>query len=309
MGDSNPEPDSQQQPQQQQQPPPPPSDSVQPQMTMHPITYSGMPMHMYPFPPGSAPAQPTRTKRRQVKNACTNCQKACKKCDDARPCLRCVRYGIAEECVDSQRKERQKGIKRGPYKKRDGKTANVDQQQVDVAVQQQQQGIPIPPAVAAAVPSPAPPMPYVAPVSYPPGIYPQYPAPAAAKPGETPPMYYPPPFYFTPIPAPHPQATGQDGEPVGYAPHPGFYGATFIYPPPQYAAAPYMMAHPARPDAQMPMAPAHHYAPYPQAYQQKPPSRGPGAEVSSPQMMDPRRDGRVEHAHAHAMAGAQAKAG
>ena len=99
-----------------------PSDSVQPQMTMHPIGYSGMPMTMYPFPPGMVNQQPPRTKRRQVKNACTNCQKACKKCDDARPCLRCVKYGIAEECVDSQRKERQKGIKRGPYKKRDGKS-------------------------------------------------------------------------------------------------------------------------------------------------------------------------------------------
>ena len=98
-----------------------PSDPVQPQLTIHPITYSGMPMHMYPFPPGLVPSQPARTKRRQVKNACTNCQKACKKCDDARPCLRCVKYCIAEECIDSQRKERLKGVKRGPYKKRDGR--------------------------------------------------------------------------------------------------------------------------------------------------------------------------------------------
>lgn len=115
MADSNPDnddhPDSQS-----------PTDAVQPQMTMHPISYSGMPMTMYPFPPGMVSSQPPRTKRRQVKNACTNCQKACKKCDDARPCLRCVKYGIAEECIDSQRKERQKGIKRGPYKKRDGKS-------------------------------------------------------------------------------------------------------------------------------------------------------------------------------------------
>ena len=102
-------------------PPTTPSDSTQHQMTVHPISYSGMPMSMYSFPPGMVPTQPPRTKRRQVKNACTNCQKACKKCDDARPCLRCVKYGIAEECIDSQRKERQKGIKRGPYKKRDGK--------------------------------------------------------------------------------------------------------------------------------------------------------------------------------------------
>lgn len=47
-----------------------------------------------------------------------NCQKACKKCDDARPCPRCVKYGIADTCVNSVRKERKKGIKRGPYKRR-----------------------------------------------------------------------------------------------------------------------------------------------------------------------------------------------
>jgi hypothetical protein len=100
------------------------SDSVQSQMTIHSAPYTGLPMHMYPFAPGvvSASQPQIRSKRRQVKNACTNCQKACKKCDDARPCLRCVKYGIGEECVDSQRKERKKGIKRGPYKKRDGKS-------------------------------------------------------------------------------------------------------------------------------------------------------------------------------------------
>ena len=47
-----------------------------------------------------------------------NCQKACKKCDDARPCPRCVKYNIALTCVNSVRKERKKGIKRGPYKRR-----------------------------------------------------------------------------------------------------------------------------------------------------------------------------------------------
>ena len=100
------------------------SDSVQSQLTIHSAPYSGLPTHMYPFSSGFVPtSQPQmRSKRRQVKNACTNCQKACKKCDDARPCLRCVKYGIGEECVDSQRKERKKGIKRGPYKKRDGKS-------------------------------------------------------------------------------------------------------------------------------------------------------------------------------------------
>ncbi|KAI8876668.1 hypothetical protein K501DRAFT_279211 [Backusella circina FSU 941] len=58
------------------------------------------------------------SKRKQVKNACTNCQKACKKCDDARPCPRCVKYGVEDSCISSVRKERKKGIKRGPYKKR-----------------------------------------------------------------------------------------------------------------------------------------------------------------------------------------------
>jgi hypothetical protein len=77
--------------------------------------------NIFPYHPRDFLSGTGRAKRRQVKNACTNCQRACKKCDDARPCLRCVKYGISEECVDSQRKERKKGIKRGPYKKRDGK--------------------------------------------------------------------------------------------------------------------------------------------------------------------------------------------
>lgn len=47
-----------------------------------------------------------------------NCQKACKKCDEARPCPRCVKYGISDTCVNSTRKERKKGVKRGPYKRR-----------------------------------------------------------------------------------------------------------------------------------------------------------------------------------------------
>ncbi|KAJ6513823.1 hypothetical protein C8R47DRAFT_620722 [Mycena vitilis] len=96
---------------------------------------SATPMHMYTF---SSTSNAARSKRRQVKNACTKCQKACKKCDQARPCLRCVKYGFGpEECMDSQvpashsiffflliddlqRKERKKGAKRGPYRKRNG---------------------------------------------------------------------------------------------------------------------------------------------------------------------------------------------
>ncbi|KAL1924847.1 uncharacterized protein VTP21DRAFT_4501 [Calcarisporiella thermophila] len=59
-----------------------------------------------------------RPKRHQVKNACVNCQKACKKCDDGRPCQRCIKHGLTATCVDSPRKPRKKGIKRGPYKRR-----------------------------------------------------------------------------------------------------------------------------------------------------------------------------------------------
>ena len=66
--------------------------------------------------PTVPPQQPR--KRIQVKNACTHCKKACKKCDDNRPCKRCVTYGWPGDCVDSPRKSRQHGVKRGPYKKR-----------------------------------------------------------------------------------------------------------------------------------------------------------------------------------------------
>ncbi|KAI0798114.1 hypothetical protein C8Q75DRAFT_790577 [Abortiporus biennis] len=252
---------------------------------VHSISYSGMPtMHMYPFPPGLMPPQAPRTKRRQVKNACTNCQKACKKCDDARPCLRCVKYGIAEECVDSQRKERQKGIKRGPYKKRDGKSANVDQQ-IDVTVQS---GIPIQPATVAAT-SATPPMPYSVAPYPPPGYFGQYPPPTNGKMGETqlvPIMlpYYPPMYQGA--------HNGQEGEANGY--QPAFYPA---YVPYQYP--PYVVPAP-RPDGQqvptMPPPPPH-YAPYPQPYVPKQPTSRDIASDMNGQMMDPnaRRDMRMDN--------------
>ncbi|KAI9282180.1 hypothetical protein BY458DRAFT_497421 [Sporodiniella umbellata] len=84
----------------------------------------------------SANEQPNSTsqvgKRRQVKNACTNCQKACKKCDDARPCHRCVKYSIPDSCVSSVRKERKKGIKRGPYKRRQKSNQESTQDQTRI---------------------------------------------------------------------------------------------------------------------------------------------------------------------------------
>ncbi|KAN0075304.1 hypothetical protein V8E55_011327 [Tylopilus felleus] len=240
------------------------SPDVQPQMTVHPVGgYSSVPMHMYPFPPGLVPPQPLRSKRRQVKNACTNCQKACKKCDDARPCLRCVKYGIAEECVDSQRKERKKGVKRGPYKKRDGKGSNVD-----IADAPEQQSMSLPPGMPP--PSASPPMPpyMAAPVGYAAGFYGQFPAPPTPKPGEAP-AYYPQ-FYITPVPPPNHNGHGQDGEQQGYAQPPQFYPATFL----PYAPQPYgpYMVHPHRPDGQMAMTPPQ-YASFAQLYG-KPPSAG-----------------------------------
>lgn len=59
-----------------------------------------------------------KPKRKQVKNACVNCQKACKRCDEGRPCSRCIKYGLSATCQDSARKERKRGVKRGPYKRR-----------------------------------------------------------------------------------------------------------------------------------------------------------------------------------------------
>ncbi|KAI6148771.1 hypothetical protein BKA82DRAFT_476882 [Pisolithus tinctorius] len=96
---------------------------------MIPIAAAPGMLYPYPPPPGQpypqfqqpAPAAATsgaRPKRKQVKMACTNCATACKRCDEIRPCGRCMKYGIQDSCVDGVRKERQKGIKRGPYKRK-----------------------------------------------------------------------------------------------------------------------------------------------------------------------------------------------
>ncbi|KAJ1811191.1 hypothetical protein LPJ77_000233 [Coemansia sp. RSA 2523] len=78
----------------------------------------------HPMPPysgeddQSSSETPSRPKRAQVKNACINCQKACKKCDSGRPCERCIKYNLVATCIDSTRKPRKRGVKRGPYRKR-----------------------------------------------------------------------------------------------------------------------------------------------------------------------------------------------
>ncbi|KAJ3223169.1 hypothetical protein HK099_001471, partial [Clydaea vesicula] len=71
------------------------------------------------------PTELQKEKRNQVRNACINCQKACKKCDEVRPCWRCKKYNIQATCLDSVRKERKKGTKRGPYKKKNSEVVSV----------------------------------------------------------------------------------------------------------------------------------------------------------------------------------------
>ncbi|KAG0769126.1 hypothetical protein G6F29_002846 [Rhizopus arrhizus] len=111
-----------------------------------PMQHAGIPEQMAAA--AAAAAGSTQApKRKQVKNACTNCQKACKKCDDARPCPRCIKYGIADTCVNSVRKERKKGIKRGPYKRRQ-KTEDKTRKSEDPNVQAAQ----YPPAMRNAIP-------------------------------------------------------------------------------------------------------------------------------------------------------------
>ncbi|KAF8652684.1 hypothetical protein AX16_004189 [Volvariella volvacea WC 439] len=172
-----------------------------------------MPMHMYPFHSATAPpTQNVRPKRRQVKNACTKCQKACKKCDDARPCLRCVKYGISEECVDSKRKERKKGLKRGPYKKRDGKVraATVTPSEPDFAAPQAVVPTPLTPTHSTADPFMGS---YIVQNNHAIPFYSQ--CPATSKPVEGSAYYQP--YFFTP--APQPPHGVHEADPASYISH------------------------------------------------------------------------------------------
>ncbi|GJJ12028.1 hypothetical protein Clacol_006268 [Clathrus columnatus] len=201
-----------------------------------PLSYSQTPMPVFPYGnvmPSASTMQ--RTKRTQCKNACTNCQKACKKCDDNRPCQRCIRYGTTGTCIDSKRKERKKGIKRGPYKKRDGKGLATETEDDDP--RRSSQGAPVPP----------PHLPYVGPVGYPPAIW--GPIPPAAPGGKLEGTgYYQPVLALAPV-------GGHGGEGVSVSGGSelshhfpvGFYPATVIsYPgpfPPFSIPQPHGMAH------------------------------------------------------------------
>jgi hypothetical protein len=222
----------------------PPNDSVQPGMTVHPVDYPTVPTHIFPVsddPSSSAP----RSKRRQVKKACTNCQKACKKCDDGRPCKRCITYGCSDECVDTQRKERKRGIKRGPYKKREGRcTFDCDPFYISFHLNLM---VSVSDTIARAVAthednpdsvgqsgssnmptsniSVTPPGTFVAPYGYPPGL-PFIPT-QPARPGA---YYYIPVPVMAPPPPPPPSGNGQDGENNHAFPQHAFYPGPYFNP-------------------------------------------------------------------------------
>ncbi|KAI9508573.1 hypothetical protein F5148DRAFT_879965 [Russula earlei] len=188
---------------------------------------------MYGYPPPPTPAQGygafstpapavvTRAKRKQVKMACTNCATACKRCDEARPCQRCQKYGLADSCVDGVRKARKVGIKRGPYKRKSKLSAPETSPYPGfppngegswAATSDQTEGAP--PGATPAIPPQ-----YLPPEGYWP--YPYYPAP---------PGYVPPPSegHANGDGATHGQPPHH---PAYYPIHPG-YPAMPMYPPP-----------------------------------------------------------------------------
>ncbi|KAI0754195.1 hypothetical protein C8Q80DRAFT_1265868 [Daedaleopsis nitida] len=166
----------------------------------------------YPYATGIPPPQPVpKAKRKQVKMACTNCASACKRCDEARPCERCIKYGFAETCVDGIRKERKKGIKRGPYKRKNKTTGG--------------EGSGGEGSSEAPAPVPPPPPP-------PPG----YPVPPEGYPF---PYVYPPMGYLPPPPDGQQHTDGTpNGAPAAVPPHPFYAPYPAMYPHPYVAASP-----------------------------------------------------------------------
>ncbi|KAH0578174.1 hypothetical protein H2248_004049 [Termitomyces sp. 'cryptogamus'] len=170
--------------------PPPPPQGVYPYLPFpaaQEASYSagtGQPGYMRPVYYDRVPAP--RPKRTQVKIACTNCANVSKRCDESRPCQRCIKLGLSETCFDVQRKERQKGIKRGPYKSKKK----------------------LPPASdAERPPGPAPPPGFYPMYYLPPGFIPDAPPLPPNLPYVLPPHGYPFPYpglFHPPPPAPVP---------------------------------------------------------------------------------------------------------
>ncbi|KAJ3764073.1 hypothetical protein EV360DRAFT_77787 [Lentinula raphanica] len=209
--------------------PPPVSDGQQGEGNPAPLPYPLLypPGMVYAFPPQPAPAPApavtselnSRPKRRQVKMACTNCATACKRCDEARPCERCKKYGIADRCVDGQRKERKKGIKRGPYKRKNKSSEdNSGEYPAQPSPEEWSQGSPTPPSTATTSTTiPVAPLPPV-----PEGLY----------------QVYLPPGYALPDSQPNGDGSTPAGPTLvpfyigGFAPYGFPPGAVFQLPPP-----------------------------------------------------------------------------
>ncbi|KAG6333196.1 hypothetical protein ID866_5893 [Astraeus odoratus] len=209
------------------------------------IPIAAPPGMLYPYPPPGQPfpqyqqpqppANGQRPKRKQVKMAaniatlpkCTNCASACKRCDEARPCERCVKYGIQETCVDGVRKERQKGIKRGPYKRKN-KNSNTEASFTATNGEQEWQAN----GTSSSNPPPGP-----APAPAP--AVPHFPTPEGFYP-----LFFPPPGFVPPgheggaPPEGTPNGTSQPPAVVSYYPisPPGYF--PYAPPPGVYASPP-----------------------------------------------------------------------
>ncbi|KAF9459667.1 hypothetical protein BDZ94DRAFT_1239046 [Collybia nuda] len=194
-----------------------------------------------PPTPQSLPA--LRPKRKQVKMACTNCAAACKRCDEHRPCERCTKYGVADTCKDGQRKERKKGIKRGPYKRKNKGGPNDSPSYGDRDAEAPAGGewaTPTPGGTAAAIQAVA--------HQFPPseGYYP---------------MFYPPHGqYIPPPPEGQPGQEGSHGN--GQPPMMPYYIHPGSYPPGTYPPYPHFsMYPPGGPPPQQPPHPNSHPPP------------------------------------------------
>lgn len=181
-----------------------------------------------------------RQKRKQVKMACTNCAAACKRCDEQRPCERCRKYGIMDTCVDGQRKERKKGIKRGPYKRRNRVTDDNNAQFPEGA---SSEGGEWPPGTA-----PPPTALQTVAAQFPNGEAFYHPT-----------IYYPPPgpgpFLAGPLPPPHSQ-DGNDGSSSQASGQPSPHISYYIhgaYPPPFSHYPPFLHAPPPNQAASAPI--------------------------------------------------------
>ncbi|KAJ7268749.1 hypothetical protein B0H12DRAFT_1096488 [Mycena haematopus] len=109
---------------------------------------------------GPRPRTRDRPKKKKASRACVHCQKAHLTCDDARPCQRCVKRGIAANCTEGHRKkakylldEEELGAK---LKSRRGKSSSVPEPSVEPSPEQQPAAPPPPPQAPPPPPAQSP---------------------------------------------------------------------------------------------------------------------------------------------------------